>query len=106
MLARRMLEKAGYKVLEAEDTEHAIRISEEHDGTIDLLLTDVVMPKMGGWQVAQRVRSRWPDVGVLYMSGYMDDTIARRGDFGPLLEKPFTRAQLVTAVEKQLEGVR
>ena len=92
-------------MIEAEDGEHAIRVEEEEGGTSGLLLTDVVMPKMSGWQVAERMRGHRADIKVLYMSGYTEAAIQRSGDYeagATLIQKRFTVAQLVTAIKSQL----
>jgi len=69
-----VLEINGYTVLEASDVEDAVRIAHDHPGPIDLLLTDVVMPRMSGPELAEIVRERRPEVAILYVSGYTDDT--------------------------------
>jgi YesN/AraC family two-component response regulator len=93
-------------VLESQDAEDALRIAERQDGTIHLLLTDVVMPHMNGHALAEAVRRFRPDVKVLYMSGYTDDAIARHGVLDPgtvLLQKPFTPAALARKVREVLD---
>jgi DNA-binding response OmpR family regulator len=107
LLIRRTLEKSGFRVLEAEDGKHAILVSDEYDGTIDLLLTDVQMPRMSGWQVAERVRGRRAGIKVLYMSGYSEAAIKRMGDYeagATLITKTFTMAELVTVIRGHLVG--
>ena len=79
--------------MEAENGEDALRVSEAYDGTIDLLITDVVMPKMGGKETAERLQSLYPHMKVLYMSGYTDNAIVHHGVLKPglnFIEKPFT----------------
>jgi two-component system, cell cycle sensor histidine kinase and response regulator CckA len=100
-LARTILEQRGYKVLEAENGEDALRVSEAHDGLIDLLITDVVMPKMGGKEVAEQLQSLYPQMKVIYTSGYTDDAIVHYGVLATglnFLEKPFTTEKLVRKV--------
>ncbi|HET7321654.1 MAG TPA: ATP-binding protein, partial [Longimicrobiaceae bacterium] len=95
VLARRGLEHAGYRVLEADGGEAALALAEEHDGPIHLLLSDVVMPGIGGRELAERLQERREGVAVLFMSGYTDDAILRHGMLNegtPFLEKPFTPA--------------
>jgi CheY-like chemotaxis protein len=100
-----LLEAAGYTVLEASDPEEALRLSHNTQRQIHLLLTDVVMPGMDGHELARRLVSRWPDLKVLYMSGYTDDVIVHRGvlDRGTLLvQKPFARGALLRKVRETL----
>jgi two-component system, cell cycle sensor histidine kinase and response regulator CckA len=105
-LARELLEANGYKVIEAERGEQAIRLVESSQAPIDLLLTDVVMPGIGGKQLATRLLELRPGLHVLYMSGYTDDVINNRGvlsDKALLLAKPFTRAVLLRKVREALD---
>ncbi len=84
----------------------AIEIVAEHDGPIDLLLTDVVMPYMLGKEVAERVRALRPGIPVLFMSGYAQPVLASNGTTDPgvtLLEKPFTEVGLLTRVRVLLD---
>jgi signal transduction histidine kinase len=92
----------GYTVLEAADVEDAVRLAEEHAGPIHLLLTDVVMPRMSGPELAQSVRQRRPETAVLYVSGYTDDTRIVTEPQAAFLEKPFQVADLVRAVRARL----
>jgi two-component system cell cycle sensor histidine kinase/response regulator CckA len=106
-LARELLETNGYQVIEAERAEKAIQLVESSQTPIDLLLTDVVMPGMGGKQLATRLRELRPDLLVLYMSGYTDDVINNRGvlpDNTLFLHKPFTRATLLRRVREALDA--
>jgi CheY-like chemotaxis protein len=106
-LARRILERQGYTVLEARHGQEALRAAAEHAGTIDLAMTDVVMPEMSGSELAHRLEAMRPGVRVLYMSGYTDDEIIRRGVLGPgmaFLEKPFTANSLAKKVREVLDG--
>ncbi len=105
-VTRAMLERRGYRVLLANDGEHAIRVAESYFGTIDLLLTDVVMPRANGRRVAERLRMLRPNIRVLYMSGYTEDAIVHHGvlDAGiTLLEKPFTELDLARTVRELLD---
>ena len=104
-LAQKSLQPHGYRVLVAENGEDALRISKEHEGTIDLLITDVVMPRMGGKEVAERLQTLYPRMKVIYMSGYTDDSIVHRGVLAPglnFLEKPFSPAGLTRKVREVL----
>jgi two-component system cell cycle sensor histidine kinase/response regulator CckA len=104
-LARKALENLGYTVLEASRGEEALSIARSHAGPIHLVLTDVVMPEMGGADLASRVQELRPEARVLYMSGYTDDAIIRhkvleRGTH--FLQKPFTPASLARKVREAL----
>jgi CheY-like chemotaxis protein len=105
-LSARILREQGYRVIEAKDGAMALRLAEENGITaIDLLLTDVIMPKMGGKELADRVRSFHPNIRVLFTSGYNDDAIAHHGvlDSGiAFLPKPFTSASLTRKVREVL----
>jgi two-component system, cell cycle sensor histidine kinase and response regulator CckA len=106
-LARRMLERHGYTVVEAEDGASALEIARERDGTLDLVVTDLVMPRLSGRELAERLRAEHPGLRYLFMSGYTDDDIVRRGLSRPgmaFLSKPFTMAELLQAVRKVLDG--
>ena len=108
-LARRVLTRFGYHVLEASDGRAASEISRSHAGSIDLLVTDVVMPEMSGKDVADRLLREREGMRVLFMSGYTYDMIAQRGVLhagSSLLEKPFTPEQLTRKVREVLDAVR
>ncbi|MBP9825112.1 MAG: PAS domain S-box protein [Thermoanaerobaculia bacterium] len=105
-VTRRQLEAAGYTVLLAGDGEEALALAGTHAAPIDLLLTDVVMPKLGGGELAGRLVALRPGLPVLFMSGYTDGAIAQHGmlaDGIALLEKPFSGKGLVQAVRKALD---
>ena len=104
-LARKVLEGLGYTVLEAPRGEDALSIAQAHPGPIHLVLTDVVMPEMGGADLASRVQELRPDTRVLFMSGYTDDTVVRHRvlESGThFLQKPFTPASLARKVREAL----
>ena len=108
-LASNLLTAQGYCVLQARDCDEAIGISKKHSGPIELLLTDVVMPKMDGKVLSERIKVLRHDVQVLYMSGYTDDAIIHHGVLDPganLLEKPFTAEALATKVREVLANGR
>jgi PAS domain S-box-containing protein len=97
-LTQRILHRHGYHVLTAADGAEAIKIAHEHHDTIHLLLTDVVMPRMLGKDVATQLATERPDLHILYMSGYAQPTLAAQGTLEPdvlLLEKPFTEETLL-----------
>jgi CheY-like chemotaxis protein len=101
-LVVRRLVASGYRVLEASSGNEAI---ESAEGTIDLLLTDVVMPGMTGVETAAALRKKWPTLRLLFMSGYSPDAAVRdgRGLDGPLLQKPFTMSDLLEHVRRALD---
>jgi two-component system, cell cycle sensor histidine kinase and response regulator CckA len=103
-LIAELLSENGYDVLVAEEPANALRIAERHEGAIHLLLTDVVMPQMHGQDLARQVQERRPDLRVLYMSGYSNDSIPRGEiDSGALLiSKPFTQEALSQKVREAL----
>jgi two-component system, cell cycle sensor histidine kinase and response regulator CckA len=97
-VARRILADAGYHVLAAASGPEALDIARNHEGPIDLLITDIVMPEMLGPEVAERMQAIKPAAAVLYMSGYAWPLLAAQGRLAPdtvLLEKPFSVAELL-----------
>jgi PAS domain S-box-containing protein len=108
-LVREILERNGYEVLAACDGEDAIRVCGAHEGTIHLLLTDVVMPRMSGAELSRRLSELGREMKTLFMSGYTDNAIVHHGvlDPGkPLLQKPFTPTALLRKVREVLEEIR
>ena len=106
-LARQYLETQGYKILEAEDGAAALQIVDGYQGTIDLLLTDVIMPGMNGRVLATNIAKLVPDIRVLYMSGYTENAIGHDGtlDAGVnLLQKPFSLPALKDRVREVLDS--
>ena len=101
-LARDILEETGYQVLEAQDPNDALRIAEQHRATIDLLLTDLVMPQMSGIDLAKRLQTLRPDMQVLYMSGFVSSGVPA----GELVKKPFKADALTQKVRELLEAPR
>ncbi len=93
-------------VLEADGGEDAIAVSAAFLGPIDLLLTDVRMPSLGGFELAARLRARRPGLRVLYVSGYTGEGLATRPDGAPLLAKPFRTRELSEAVRHALAEPR
>ncbi len=108
-LAREVLERQGYTVLEASDGQQALGRCEAGAAGIDMILTDVVMPRMSGRELVDRVRAIRPEMRVLYMSGYTEDAILRHGVLDAstvLLGKPFTPAALLAKVREVLDRGR
>jgi len=106
LLAKTILESYGYTVLAVDDPTQAETVSEQHSGLIKLLLTDMIMPKIHGREVARRVTSRVPAVRVLYMSGFTTHSIVSQGVLEPgifFLQKPFTGQALATKVREVLD---
>jgi PAS domain S-box-containing protein len=108
-LAGNVLRSYGYTVLEAGDGREAVRVATEHPGPIDLLVSDVVMPHLGGRQLAERLAAVRPGVRVLFVSGYTDDAVVRHGvleaEFA-FLQKPFTPTALAQKVREVLDQRR
>jgi two-component system, cell cycle sensor histidine kinase and response regulator CckA len=105
-LTRNTLELCGYKVLEAKDGVEALQVSDAYKGSIDLLLTDMVMPVMGGRALAQELVRRRPDVRLAYMSGYTGQAVGSQGPVDPgsvFLLKPFTRELLTRKIREALD---
>lgn len=106
-LARVMLERLGYVVLEAPNGPEALGIYENRSGPIHLLVTDVVMPEMNGRELAERLRGQWASIKVLYMSGFTDDAVLLHGLLRPehaFLQKPFSSSALASRVRRELDA--
>jgi CheY-like chemotaxis protein len=106
-LAKRILDHAGYRVLEAANGDEAERVFARHADAIDLVVTDVVMPGCGGPELLSRLQVHAPALRVLYMSGYTEQSAAHEAgiDRGlPFVQKPFTAAELVRQVRRALAG--
>jgi CheY-like chemotaxis protein len=106
-LARSFLENRGYRVLEARHGAEALALCKNRLKPIDLLLTDIVMPEMGGRELAEHTAALYPNMKVLFMSGYTDDALVREGIkvLGtPFLQKPFTLQELARTVREVLDA--
>lgn len=104
-LAREFLSNSGYRVIEASNGAEALELAAQHQGQIDLLLTDVIMPGMSGAELARKVMEARPSVQVIYASGYTADAISQHGvlDEGVvLIEKPYTRDKLLRKIREVL----
>jgi two-component system, cell cycle sensor histidine kinase and response regulator CckA len=105
-LTHNTLERCGYTVLEAKDGREALEVSEHHVGTIDLLLTDMVMPGIGGRALAEEMIRRRPEIKLVFMSGYTGQAVGSLGPIEPgsdFLAKPFTRENLTRKVREALD---
>jgi PAS domain S-box-containing protein len=104
-LASTVLRRVGYDVHEARSGSEGLGVIEARDGAFDLVLTDVVMPGLGGPELARSVRARWPDVGVILMSGYAEEIVGRDtpGEELAFLAKPFAPDGLTTLVRRVLD---
>jgi two-component system, cell cycle sensor histidine kinase and response regulator CckA len=106
LASSQFLTRSGYNVLEASNGEDALRVSRAHAGAIDLMITDVVMPKMGGPMLAEWLADERPNMKVLFVSGYAENTVLRRGKIDVtirFLQKPFSGKMLVGKVREVLE---
>jgi PAS domain S-box-containing protein len=106
ILSARVLREAGYTVIEAVSGEAALEASRGYEETIDVLLTDVVLPGLGGGELAEQLVQERPALQVLYTSGYADNAIVRRAvhEGGAFLQKPFTPRELALAVRRVIDG--
>jgi len=106
-LTTNLLLQQGYTVLVATNGDDALQIAAETQLPIQLLLTDVIMPKMGGKELARRLRDQIPELKILYVSGYTDDTVTRHEILGPdaaFIQKPFTLTALAQKVRETLDS--
>ncbi|PYP56387.1 MAG: hybrid sensor histidine kinase/response regulator [Gemmatimonadetes bacterium] len=106
-VTKQVLERHGYAVLEAPGGEAAVRLAQRHRGPIHLLLTDVVMPRVSGRELAEQLARVRPDTRVLYASGYTDDSVVRHGilESGTAyLQKPFSPESLARKVREVLDA--
>ena len=107
LLVERMLSNAGYQVLATRNGDEAMERATGHEGPIHLLLTDVIMPRVSGGDLARQISERIPGIRILFMSGYPDDAITRQGVLEPgthLITKPFGMADLLRKVRGILDA--
>jgi len=107
-LVRRVLEREGFRVLEAENGRVAVDVADRYPDEIQLFLTDVVMPELSGPRAAARITAHRPTTAVLYMSGYAEGEISESGELQPgirLLEKPFSPTTLLEWVRESLRNI-
>jgi signal transduction histidine kinase/CheY-like chemotaxis protein len=105
-LTERMLRRCGYQVLTARNGEEALERAEHYSGAIDLLVTDIIMGKMSGWTLADKLRARRPGLRVLFVSGQVDDSVdgaAMSGEGSAFLPKPYTADELLEQVRLLLD---
>jgi signal transduction histidine kinase/CheY-like chemotaxis protein len=105
-LASEFLKASGYTVLVAKDGKDALAIAEQHRGSIHVLVTDVVMPRMRGTELARRVKRRYPELKIVYMSGYLEHD-SQDNDYeaeSEFLQKPFTRETLLRKIREAFES--
>jgi CheY-like chemotaxis protein len=105
-VATRILRKNGYRVLEASNGAEALRVCEAEEVAVDLMITDIVMPEMGGTELAGRLRETQPDARILFTSGYTEDAAVRQSFLDPgeaFIEKPFTPASLAKKARQILD---
>ncbi len=106
-MSKKMLERLNYRVLTATKPDGALQLAHEHGLTIDLLLTDVIMPRMNGRELAQRLQASCPQMKTLFMSGYTADIIARHGVLEEgvhFIQKPFPLKNLAHKIRSVLNG--
>ena len=106
-LISRLLRKNGYKVFEAADGQDAANFIEEYDSHVDLLITDVVMPRMNGRKLAEIASLKHDKIRILFMSGYADDTLMQHGVFDrsqSYIQKPFSAEALCLRVREILQA--
>jgi two-component system, cell cycle sensor histidine kinase and response regulator CckA len=102
-----ILRREGYNVLEAQDGEEALQVWQQYQGSIDLVLTDVVMPNLSGKELAERLRLLQPEIKVIFMSGYASSILSYDDKFGAdaiFLQKPFRPAELSQTVRELLQS--
>ena len=108
-LGKRMLENLGYMILPANGPQEAIKLAEKHTGEIHLLITDVVMPEMNGRELSEQIRTLYPKIRILFMSGYTANVIAHRGvleDGVCFIPKPFSKKDMAIKIREVLDEAK
>jgi CheY-like chemotaxis protein len=100
---RDILQRYGYIILEACNGAEALSVARSHPGTIHLLLTDIIMPTMGGVELAEKFSTEYPNVAVLFMSGYSDQIMRHWTTLSAYIQQPFTLSDLLTQVRELLD---
>lgn len=106
-LTKTMLESLGYNVLPASSPNKAMELAGNHEGPIDLLITDVIMPEMNGREIADQLKTLYPDISILFMSDYTENVIAHHNvvkDGVYFIEKPFTLKDIAAMVRDLLSS--
>jgi CheY-like chemotaxis protein len=100
---REILERYGYIIVEATNGVEALALARNHPGPIHLLLTDIIMPTMGGVELTEKFNAEFPGIPVLFMSGYTDQIMRHWNTLGAYIQKPFTLSDLLTQVRELLD---
>jgi CheY-like chemotaxis protein len=100
---REILERYGYTILEATNGVEALAVARNHPGQIHLLLTDMIMPLMGGVELTEKFNAEFPGIPVLFMSGYTDQIMRHWNVLSAYIQKPFTLSDLLTQVRELLD---
>ncbi|MDX9755130.1 MAG: response regulator [bacterium] len=106
-MGKRLLEEKGFQVLTASTPDEALQIVQSHNGAIHLMIADIVMPGMNGFELADHIKALKPNLKIMFISGYEADTIATYGileDGMPFLHKPFSSDELEAKVQTALRG--
>jgi len=100
---REILERSGYRIVEAKNGVDALSVAHKHEGPIHLLLTDIIMPTLGGVELAEKFNAEFPGIPVLFMSGYTDQIMLHWNELSSYIQKPFTKDDLLTQVRELLD---